>query len=148
MSLRQPVTLITTSDQIRPNRCISDQIRDTHNIKSGHVARSYTNLYEVDVQPILDNKNNSSVSFSPSAQMHVSMCDMKTIEMFSWRWWWSTIVTFTKIIVIVLIWKCVGLTPIWSNFSDVHYFQFSYTYLKKIFTIVLLIQQSPSHWQW
>jgi len=28
---------------------------------------------------------------------------------------------FTKIIVMVPIWKCVGLTPIWYNFPDVHY---------------------------
>jgi len=44
------------------------------------------------------------------------------------------------IIVTVPSWKCVGLTPIWSNFPDVHYVTFL-----KLFTIVLLIQQSPSH---
>jgi len=27
----------------------------------------------------------------------------------------------SKVIIMVPIWKCVGLTPIWSNFPDVHH---------------------------
>jgi len=47
---------------------------------------------------------------------------------------------FTKIIVMVPIWKCVGLTLIWSNFSM--FIIFIHIFFK-ISTIVLLIQQSP-----
>ena len=46
----------------------------------------------------------------------------------------------SKVIIMVSIWKCVGLTPIWSNFADVHHF---YTDIFQLFTIVLLIQRSP-----
>jgi len=35
------------------------------------------------------------------------------------RWWLS--MGRPKVIIMVPIWKCVGLTPIWSNFPDVHY---------------------------
>jgi len=36
------------------------------------------------------------------------------------RWWLS--LGRSKVIIMVPIWKCVGLTPIWSNFPDVHHF--------------------------
>jgi len=91
------VTLYVTSAtgysnyHIRPNQTKSVYIgpNQRYPLSNLDTLPAVTPIYEVDVQPILDNKNNSSVSFSPSAQMHVSMCDMKTIEMFSWRWWWT-----------------------------------------------------------
>jgi len=36
------------------------------------------------------------------------------------RWWLS--MGRPKVIITVPIWKCVGLTPIWSNFHDVQHF--------------------------
>jgi len=56
------------------------------------------------------------------------------------RWWLS--MGRSKVIIMVPIWKCVGLTPVWCNFPDVHHF---HTLILKLFTIVLLIQWSPSH---
>ena len=46
---------------------------------------------------------------------------------------------FTKIVVMVPIWKCVGLTPVWSNFPDVHYF---HTHILKI-TYRITYQMRP-----
>ena len=57
------------------------------------------------------------------------------------RWWLS--MGGSKVIIIVPIWKCVGLTPIWSNFPDVHHF---HTHILENYLLnVLLIQLSPSH---
>ena len=33
---------------------------------------------------------------------------------------------FTKIVVMVQIWKCVGITAIWSNISDAYYFHYTF----------------------
>jgi len=43
----------------------------------------------------------------------LNKCDDKV------RWWLS--MGRPKVIIMVPIWKCVGLTPTWSNFPDVHY---------------------------
>jgi len=40
------------------------------------------------------------------------------------------------------IWKRVGITPIWYNFTHVHHF---HTRIFKLLTTVLSIQRSPSH---
>jgi len=52
---------------------------------------------------------------------------------------WSRV---SRVVIMVPIWRCVGLTSIWSNFSDLHY---NHTHFFKLFTFVLLNQQSPSH---
>jgi len=53
------------------------------------------------------------------------------------RWWLRL-----KVIIMVPIWKRVGLTPIWSSFPNAHYF---HTHIILIIYYFLVIQWSPSH---
>ena len=68
-------------------------------------------------------QHNFAVSFFSLGPNFWVLCDMTTIEMFSIKvmmkyddgFQWVGLV-----ILIVPIWVNVGLTPIWSNFPDVH----------------------------
>ena len=109
--------------QIGPNRCKSDQIGVTYyqswtlRPQLQHCIRSTFSLYWIIW--ILNIRVQNWLNIATHTYDNRNVRNKGDDEV---QWWLRP-----KVIIMVPIWKCVGLTPIWSNFADVHHF---YTHFK------------------
>ena len=114
--------------QIGRNRCKPDQIGDTHYQictlcpQLHHCIRSMFSLYWI--TGILNMWVQNWLNIATHTYDNRNVLNKGDDEV---RWWLS--MGRPKIIIMVTIWKCVDLTPICSNFPDVHRF---HTHILKI----------------